>query len=378
MLVIAAGCTSSGSPLAGAGTDGDGGGGNAGGASGNAARGGAAGASGGLGGASPFGGNGGGTAGAASDGGAAGDAGAGGKVPDVFVEPPGPSELLFVNGIVDVPSVRLCLVPVVAGVDAPGALKPLPNGAQLPYAGSFPIDLSPYANGAAHPVVVIGTDAAIGKHDCAALLDTKQPVPGVQLRSLPVFPEGTLTALRSFLLVATGCVSGDGVPDPSGLCGLGAAPPNGNAGAVLVEMSRVLPQGLFSAQFVHASRANEQLNLSTISKTTGQETRLATNVSFGGVAPRPPFRGPTETLFGLIPADATLSLTTSTSSPLATFNAGKTWARSGVPIGEVLDDRGFVFVLLGPRLAQGSVDGAGTAYPNTPRLLVVRAPATAL
>jgi hypothetical protein len=299
-------------------------------------------------------------------------------VPDVFVEPPGPAELLFVNGLVDVPSVRLCLVPVVDGIDAPGTSKPLPSGAQLPYAGSYPIDLAPFPNGAAHPVVVIGTEADIGKNDCAALLDAKKPVPGVQLRSLPVFPEGTLTALRSFLLVATGCVSGDGVADPSGLCGLGAAPPNGNTGAVLVEMSRVLPQGLFSAQFVHASRANEQLNLSTLSKTTNQETRVATNVSFGGVSPRPPFRGPVEPLFGIIPADATLALTTSTSSPLATFNAGKTWARSGVPIGEVTDDRGFVFVLLGPRLAQGSVDGAGTPYANTPRLLVLRAPATAL
>jgi hypothetical protein len=298
----------------------------------------------------------------------------------VFVEPPGPPELRFLNGIADASAVRLCLVPMVDGVDAPDGVGLLPMDKGLAYGASLPVDLATLKDGAVHPFVIGGDDAALVGQSCATLLAA--PPGNVVVRPLPVVPAGALASLKSLLLVATGCLTGKGTNDPKSLCGASVSVSDGNASSVLVDLSRVLPQGLLSLQLVHASRGNDAVQLSTLSPTSGQLTRVASNVGYGGVAPRPPFRGPRDALFGLLPGDASLQLDASTTAPLATLSLPATLAESGVSLEEFADGFGFVFVLVGPRFLSTGAGGAGGAVPspfaNPPRLVVLRAPATAL
>jgi hypothetical protein len=121
------------------------------------------------------------------------------------------------------------------------------------------------------------------------------PIAQVQSRlrvaGLPAIPAGTLSAGRSILLAANGCMGG---PTYSGAnaeeyCGAGYTEQNPTLSAVLVSLSRVVDSHHAGLQFVHASLATPQVDISSqppfISPVSG--VPIANGVVEGQVAPRP-------------------------------------------------------------------------------------------
>jgi hypothetical protein len=208
-----------------------------------------------------------------SGGGGSSNAGTGGHADD---EAPGKTLITIVHGVVDAPSIVVCLAKVGAdGVAVPFGMPlsdaPLRYGQSVVLADIAGVDL---ANEALQPFIIAGDLDLVSGLDCASAIDQARAeeaavdstvaaaggagasesaagapsgaggspgeagagdgsagaggaAPEVQsrlrVRSLPTIPAGTLNGGRSYLLVTAGCLGGSGYPLPKGM-----ALPNGD------------------------------------------------------------------------------------------------------------------------------------------------------
>jgi hypothetical protein len=343
--------------------------------------GGSVGASGGDGGGGE-GGEGGGSAGAAGaggggagmggggKGGAAGQAGSSGGLPLIVNEPDGPAEFRWLNGFTDVPSARFCFLPWSGAAPLGIDTKPQPESTELLYGElltpGFPSSFEP-ATQAFRPFALTGQLAALGGQGCLALVQS--PPSGVRVTPLPVLPPGATTAPRSRLVVTTGCIGGAQVPDISSACGVGVDPQAGNAGMILVELSRIAPpEGQMGIQVVHGSAAMPSLAVRVLPAGSEQPKTLVGSVSPGQIAPRPPLAESVGGLFGVSQEATQYQLWDATvGAQLAAFSAGASLGESGILQEQVAAGKGLVLVVLGPR--PGSPVDAAPVAPTRLRWL---------
>ena len=277
-------------------------------------------------------------------GGSGGVAANGGGHPDD--EPPGTSVLTIVNGVVDAPRLALCF----ASVDADANVVPFgePLGqAPLEYGQSLALREIPgadLAHDTLQPLVIAGELELIAGLDCAAAIaqaraeeqlavalegaaGSDDGVAGessslggargeggaagetgaahggtggaapvevrarLRVRGLPAIPSGTLSAGRSLLLVANGCLGGATYHSSASVqyCGTGYSAGTPTVSAVLVSLSRLIAFQRVGMQLVNASLASApvQLNARPPIPSTDAGISIASGVAAGQVAPRP-------------------------------------------------------------------------------------------
>jgi len=277
-------------------------------------------------------------------GGSGGDAATGGGHSDD--EPPGDSVLTIVNGIVDAPSVALCLAKVdedgtVTPVGSPLTDDPFEYGQSLVLRDVDGID---FETDGLEPIVIAGDFELIAGLDCEAAIararaeETRSegeigqggaggdsngaspplgaggsaseggasPMPeggsgGVapaptlvrsplRVRGLPAISAGTLNAGRSLVFVANGCLGGATYSGAAAAeyCGAGYAEREPSVSAVLVSLSRQVSDDHVALQVVHASLANTQVDLRSRPPFPSMASGVAiASVLTGQVAPRP-------------------------------------------------------------------------------------------
>jgi hypothetical protein len=338
-----------------------------------------------------------GSAGARALGGFGGEAASGGGHADD--EPPGDSVLTIVNGVVDAPSVALCL----AKVDADGNVtllgSPLTD-APLDYGQSLvlrEIDGLDFATDGLQPFVIAGELDLIAGLDCEAAIERARSVeaqsgagsepgaggaagdtgtnvpPGtadggsagegggagssggppavrsaLRARGLPAIAAGTLNAGRSLVFVANGCLGGAsyGGRDAEQYCGAGYTPRQPSASAILVRLSRALSEDHVALQVVHASLANEQLELRVQPPFPSTDAGFGIgSVQMGQVAPRP--ASIENTLFDLGSARRYQISIEAPGGSL--FSQSWTSVLDNGGLSELKDGQGYALVFNGPR-----------------------------
>lgn len=263
-------------------------------------------------------------------GGNGGDGTAGNGHPDD--EPPGTNLLTVVNGVVDAPELLFCWGAVDANGEVAPFGEPLGDG-PLAYAHSLVFrDVTDETEGALQPFVIAGELELVAGLDCQAALDAAlaeenpgstglgeggaggaggagseagaggsagerevDPPPAVRsrlrARALPAIPAGTLTAGRSLVLVANGCLGGATYTGPSAeeYCGAGYTESSPTVSATLVSLSRSVGFGQAGMQVVHASLANPTIDVASFEAfpSMAPGIAIANRVVEGQVAPRP-------------------------------------------------------------------------------------------
>jgi hypothetical protein len=234
-------------------------------------------------------------------------------------EPPGDSALTIVNGAIDAAGVALCFARVTDGgetVELVGSPSP-----ELPYAASAvltAIEGLSFADDEIQPWVIAGDWSRIRKLDCAAAVERAQAdeaavtpaevspdeaaggaggaaavdpleIPRLRARPLAALPPGTLNIGRSILMVVTGCLGGAYYHDKleASVCGGDYAPDAPNLAPLVMTLSRDLRFDKVGLQGVHASPATGAIDLRVSGDHGDTALVFATDLRFGGIAPRP-------------------------------------------------------------------------------------------
>jgi len=266
------------------------------------------------------------------------------------IEPPLPTKLSLVNGIVDHDATRHCFLPYPDSTGS-GAL-PWPGVEGLPYARGASIDpiATVVPGGDVELFVVGGALAQTGGEACVDLVAS--PPQGVEVRSLGVLSAGVFDEQKSLLLVTTGCLGGPGHADQDlqeMVCGLGYSEQTPNASLVAGFMSRLTEADKLPMQFVHASQA---LGDAIMRLRPGVDGAIAQYIvpqwSHGAIAPFPPYLALAKAdLFDLATTQLEVYLPIEP-DPISAVPWSEAFAGSLLPIGEVSDGTGLVFVAVGP------------------------------
>jgi hypothetical protein len=329
-------------------------------------------------------------------GGSGGQAASGGGHADD--EPPGASVLTIVNGVVDAPSVALCL----AKLDADGTVIPLGapvTDAPLEYGQSLvlgEVDGLDFATEGLASFVIAGDLSLIAGLDCEAAIERArseeaQSSAGSELgaggsggdgsgiegeggsagsvsvggsagaaaeppavraalrvRGLPAIAAGTLDAGRSLVFVANGCLGGAtyGGPIATQYCGVGYTPREPTVSAILVSLSRQLSSEHVALQVVHASLANAQVELRARPPFPSMAQGLPIgSVHMGQVAPRP--ASIQNTLFDL--GSARRYQVSVEAEGSALFSQSWTQVLANGGLSELKNGHGYALVFNGPR-----------------------------
>jgi hypothetical protein len=290
-------------------------------------------------------------------------------------EPPGPWALTVVNGVVDVGSVRFCLVPVVDGGEAPGDEAPIPAGSGLAYGES--LVLTGLANDPRttdlHPYLVVGAQA----QSCAQILrgsnDGGADAGAPTAYSLPLVPAGTLGESRSYLAIANGCARPAPTPPPpdagadagdaeasivdSGpvtvACGTGFGPTT--LGLTLVRLSRRIDFGKIGFQTVNGSNAAAPAMLLMENWTTNVTVFASDPLELGQISPHAQPGHVSRDDIGLPIGSAPISVVppggTGTFAEFAT-NLASVLAMSHLAEDDLTEGALFTFVLIGAQPRQ--------------------------
>jgi hypothetical protein len=333
-------------------------------------------------------------------------------------EAPGTSVLTIVHGVVDAPSVVVCLATVtsdgsVAPFGKPLSAKPLRYGQSIvlpEVSGADPasdaieafliageLDLvaglncasaieraraeeaqanSPLGAAGAPGASELGTGGSSADGGAsgagAAAGDTGAPAEvqsRLRVRGLPAIPAGTLNGGRSYLLVANGCLGGSGfsAANAEAFCGMGYSERLPTISATFVALSRASSVGHVGLQVVHASLATGTISVDSsggVSSSSSPIT-IVTNEVQGGLAPRPAYIAHTAFDYGsargygveVVAQNATL-LTESWADVL-----------EAAGLSDLQDGSNYALVLIGPRADLQ----AGPAFWNLPAITVVPA-----
>ncbi len=296
----------------------------------------------------------------ASGSGAAGGAGGSGGISNTGTggnpEPDGPDKLTIVNGVVDWPAIRLCLLPYPSG--ATGAESPWPDGDDgLPFAGAQVVDpissLVPAGEDVELLALVGQLSATVGK-TCQELAES---LPWTVLsKSLGVLPQSAFTSDRSLLVVTTGCLGG---PGHSGeqeelICGAGYSESFPNASLVAGFMSRIPAADKVPLQFAHATVAAEQVTtLRLVPGVDASQLTVISQWSLGAVAPHPPYAYLSASDLG---DTSVLQLyQAGMAEPLSESTFAEAFANSPLAPQDMSDGVGLIFVAVGaaPQAAPG-------------------------
>ena len=273
-----------------------------------------------------------------------------------IVEPPGPTKVTLVNGVVDAPAVRVCALPL--GQGSQGEL-PFPDTDGLPFAR--PMVLDPIADfipdGDVELVVVAGNLPNTGGMTCDDLMTN--PPAGTFVRSVGQVPQSVLVQERSLLLVLSGCVGGPGKSHEFAelVCGLGYSEDFGNAILTAGSMSRIATLDRVPLQFVQASFGLDPSILS-VRPGTGAATAqvLIEQWSYGAVSPFPPFTGFSQGTLGDV-ATSEIDLRGLQASMVAhDAPFGVAINNSDLTVADFIDGTNFVFIGVGasPLVGSGS------------------------
>lgn len=289
--------------------------------------------------------------GAGGSGGAAAStsSGQGGEVK--IEEPDGPTAITVVNGLVDADAARFCLVPFPGG--APAAL-PWPGPGGLPFARGESLSTLPEA--VDHALWALTGDlAATNGASCDDLVDA--PPEGLTVRSLGVIPGTSLGAPRSLLLVAAGCVGGEGheAENQEAICGVGYDAAFGNATLYAGFMSRLGSASVIPLQFVHASPATGLVDLRVRATSDAAATLVEPAFSLGAVAPFPPYEAlqlasvspPGQARVGIYPQGAP-------TTPVREWSWADAFANSELGEGDVANGLAMTFVVVGASAEAGA------------------------
>jgi len=233
--------------------------------------------------------------------------------------------------------------------------------------GGFAVAGAAGAHALGLPGGVAGAGGAAGREEPEVPLI---PPPAVRVHDLVRVPAGTLTAGRSTLLIARGCLGGGTTLSSDRqeeICGAGYRPAYPTLAPVFTALSRIAEPDRVGIQVVHAAsfdREDDSLTLS-LRADTGAAVELARNVSPGAIAPpRPAFEAlasfgeaPDAALLEVYPRNATV--------PVLAQAWGDARARSDV--GPTAVGQSYAIVVVGPGLRRDQ----GMGWWNPPTLSVV-------
>lgn len=265
------------------------------------------------------------------------------------VEPPGPTTVTLVNGIVDDDAVRFCFRPFPS---ADTGLLPWPGPTGLGYARAGVLDSITSVIPAGSDVeafVVGGALEQVGAANCDQLIDNAPA--GVLVRSMGVLPQSALEAERSLLFVASGCLGGPGHEDENDdlICGVGYDPSFGNASLVAGFMSRISRSNGVAMQFVQASQGTTTYDLRLRPTLEGAATLVVPSWSVGSIAPFPPYSSLSRSAF-LSPAQTQVGFFATNNSTTGIFEQswGDIFANGTLDLNAVDDGDNLVFIAVGP------------------------------
>ncbi|WP_437734673.1 hypothetical protein [Sorangium sp. So ce1335] len=288
------------------------------------------------------------------------------------VEPPGPTKLTVVNGVADRDAVRFCFL---AHPDGTGAgVDPWPSAREgLAFARAQvvePLDAAIAGGASVRPHVIAGDLGAIEGRDCAEILAlAAEAAPPVVAVGLPVVPAPVFAEEKSLLLVATGCLGGEGHTHAleKQACGDAYAVDTPTAGLVAAAMSRRASFDRISLQVAHASAATPVVDVHlTPGRSSVSGVILAQDLSYGAISPSPPFTG-----LGRGDLGAPEDIEVHTYDPvdgsrLASVPMREVLANSDVEAAGIANGRGFVLVAVG---AAAGTERDGFWHPHTYTLL---------
>ena len=279
-----------------------------------------------------------------------GTGGAGG-----IVEPPGPTTLTVVNGVVDRDAVRFCF-----------EAYPDPAAGSLPWPG---VEGLPFARGTAvesfetvvpedddvELLVISGDLAATGGQSCDALVTA--PPAGVDVFSVGVLPASVFDEEKSLLLVAAGCHGGPGHTHEleESVCGFGYSETRPNPTLLAGFMSRLGDFDKVAMQFAHASAGLQPAAVKVRPGDVASVSQMATPMwSFGAIAPFPPFDTYSRAML-LDIAQARIELLPSNGpDPFETASFSEAFGNSNLSLDDVQDGSAITFVSVGAAPAMGS------------------------
>ncbi|WP_437953853.1 hypothetical protein WME98_26495 [Sorangium sp. So ce296] len=288
------------------------------------------------------------------------------------VEPPGPTRLTVVNGVADHDAVRFCFLAYPDGTGA--GVAPWPSeGAGLGFARSRAIEplgaaIPEGASVRAH--VIAGDLGATEGLDCAEILAlAAEPAAPIVAAGLPVVPAPVFAEEKSLLLVATGCLGGEGhthAREKQG-CGDAYTADTPTAGLVAVAMSRQTSFGRLSLQVAHASAAAPPVNVRLApGRADVSAVPVAQDLSYGAISPFPPFVGLSRGDLGALEEVEIETYEPLSATVTSSVSMREILANSDVPADDVSDGQGLVLVAIG---AAPGTERGGFWHPLTYALL---------
>lgn len=305
----------------------------------------------------------------------------------VIPEPDGPTALTIVNGINDYDAIQLCFIPYPNG-DA-SKVFPWPSSISgFAFAKSqvvSPISSLIPADTDVH-VYAIGGDLqlASGKNceQIFALAETfnsegggggsggaggsggnggaggAAPIgPFLVARSLAALPGSVFKAQRSLLLVPTGCMGGPGHSDPveSLACGQNYSQKTPTSTLIALAMSRITTSDRLNLQVVHAAVAMKEVDI-RIKPDGKNDWPIASEISLGAVAPKPPFDSLTAEALGSPQSAQILSFYPTALNPISSTLLADSFSNSPVTPSDFKNGASFVLVAVGssPSLPDGA------------------------
>jgi hypothetical protein len=263
----------------------------------------------------------------------------------------GPSVFTFFHGIPNARAVRVCFEVQEGSSLVPRPVPPVPDdslgllyGSAFSAAGLDDVDLETQG---VRPVVFSGALEKIAEDAC----DELEPAPeGVTRVALEVIPAGTLARGRSVLMVASGCVAGP-VDDPNApaVCGADFTPSKGNASLLIASMERTSPPGALGFQVFAGSRATAAMGLDHVTAFPSMSNLLASNLSPGKIAPRPPSTVLSVANLGTSPEQNLLQVYGENAlTPSAVTLLTDALARGGLSLDALQDGKNYTVVVAGP------------------------------
>ncbi|MBI4703244.1 MAG: hypothetical protein HY744_19175 [Deltaproteobacteria bacterium] len=289
--------------------------------------------------------------GAESGGGTAavGGSGGGGEYP----EPPGPTRLTLVNGVVDTTAIRLCFAPYPPGSGP--SLDPWPDLPGLAFGAGRALgemgDALP-ADADVEIYALAGDLGATQGKGCEELVAAPGADAGPVWRAVSagVLPQAVLASNKSVLVALDGCAGGEDHTSPGEqqICGEGYAPGTPNLGLVAGAMSRITLPDAVAFQFVQASRATAAVDLRLV---PGYEGALHISIlyewTWGEIAPYPPYLSFSVAELGAFGTALLEVFPPGQISPLAAVPVAEALARGDLGPADIADGRGLVFVAVG-------------------------------
>lgn len=279
-----------------------------------------------------------------------GTGGAGG-----IVEPPGPTTLTVVNGVVDRDTVRFCFEAYPAA--NPGTL-PWPGVEGLPYARGTAVDTFDTTipqDDDVEVIVVSGDLGATGGESCETLVSA--PPVGVDVFSVGILPASVFDEEKSLLLVAAGCHGGPGHTHEmeESVCGLGYSETRPNPTIVAGFMSRLGDFDKVAMQFAQASAGLQPSAVKVRPGDVAAVSQMATpSWSFGAIAPFPPFDAYSRAMLLDIAQAQIQLLPANGPDPFETASFTEAFGNSNLSLDDVQDGVGLTFVGVGAAPAMGT------------------------